>query len=102
MVTGDNIQTAKAIALECGILDATDDATEPTVIEGKTFRALPEKEREQVAKKVTVWFSYHRVLTIILVDLQPKLFLLIINDDYFIPCELSATACNICKCCEYY
>lgn len=54
MVTGDNIQTAKAIAIECGILSATDDASEPTVIEGKEFRVLSEKEREQVAPKITV------------------------------------------------
>uniref|UniRef100_A0A0A0K7J1 Calcium-transporting ATPase n=1 Tax=Cucumis sativus TaxID=3659 RepID=A0A0A0K7J1_CUCSA len=54
MVTGDNIQTAKAIAVECGILNANEDASEPTVIEGKTFRVLSEKEREQVAQKITV------------------------------------------------
>ncbi|TQD80624.1 hypothetical protein C1H46_033803 [Malus baccata] len=54
MVTGDNLQTAKAIALECGILLSLEDATEPTIIEGKTFRELSEKEREQIAKKITV------------------------------------------------
>lgn len=59
MVTGDNIQTAKAIAVECGILNATEDASEPTVIEGKTFRVLSEKEREQVAPKITVRLELH-------------------------------------------
>ncbi|XP_021296953.1 calcium-transporting ATPase 9, plasma membrane-type [Herrania umbratica] len=54
MVTGDNIQTAKAIALECGILSSAEDCTEPTIIEGRVFRALSEKEREQVAKKILV------------------------------------------------
>ncbi|OIW09320.1 hypothetical protein TanjilG_01291 [Lupinus angustifolius] len=54
MVTGDNLQTAKAIALECGILNSTEEAVEPTIIEGKTFRELSETEREQVAKKITV------------------------------------------------
>ncbi|GAV71418.1 E1-E2_ATPase domain-containing protein/Cation_ATPase_C domain-containing protein/Cation_ATPase_N domain-containing protein/Hydrolase domain-containing protein, partial [Cephalotus follicularis] len=54
MVTGDNLQTAKAIALECGILASEADATEPNIIEGRVFRELPEKEREQVAKKITV------------------------------------------------
>ncbi|KAJ8431754.1 hypothetical protein Cgig2_028971 [Carnegiea gigantea] len=54
MVTGDNIQTAKAIALECGILTKDADATEPTIIEGKTFHALSEQERVAVAKKITV------------------------------------------------
>ncbi|PRQ51923.1 putative calcium-transporting ATPase [Rosa chinensis] len=54
MVTGDNLQTAKAIALECGILCSVEDATEPNIIEGKTFRELSEKEREEVAQKITV------------------------------------------------
>ncbi|KAF9675091.1 hypothetical protein SADUNF_Sadunf10G0195300 [Salix dunnii] len=54
MVTGDNIQTAKAIALECGILNCGADATEPNIIEGKVFRAYSEKEREIIAKKITV------------------------------------------------
>lgn len=54
MVTGDNLQTAKAIALECGILASNEEAVEPCIIEGKVFRELSEKEREQVAKKITV------------------------------------------------
>ncbi|KAA8541543.1 hypothetical protein F0562_022695 [Nyssa sinensis] len=54
MVTGDNLQTAKAIALECGILNSDADATEPNVIEGRAFRGLSDKEREQVAKKISV------------------------------------------------
>ncbi|XP_012076078.1 calcium-transporting ATPase 9, plasma membrane-type isoform X2 [Jatropha curcas] len=54
MVTGDNLQTAKAIALECGILGSNADATEPNIIEGRVFRAYSEKEREVVAKKITV------------------------------------------------
>ncbi|XP_027343471.1 calcium-transporting ATPase 9, plasma membrane-type-like [Abrus precatorius] len=54
MVTGDNLQTAKAIALECGILMSNEDAVEPNIIEGKTFRELSEKDREQVAKRITV------------------------------------------------
>ncbi|XP_059456486.1 calcium-transporting ATPase 9, plasma membrane-type-like [Corylus avellana] len=54
MVTGDNLRTAKAIALECGILATSEEATEPTIIEGRVFRELSEKEREQVAKNVTV------------------------------------------------
>lgn len=58
MVTGDNLQTAKAIALECGILRAVEEANEPNVIEGKVFRELSEKEREQIAKKITVSFFY--------------------------------------------
>ncbi|KAK8581365.1 hypothetical protein V6N12_071593 [Hibiscus sabdariffa] len=54
MVTGDNIQTARAIALECGILSSAEDATGPTIIEGRVFRDLSDKEREQVATKITV------------------------------------------------
>ncbi|KAK2633009.1 hypothetical protein EUGRSUZ_L00753 [Eucalyptus grandis] len=54
MVTGDNIQTAKAIAFECGILGPRDDFSEPNVIEGSVFRALSEKDQEQRAKEITV------------------------------------------------
>lgn len=57
MLTGDNIQTAKAIALECGILGSDAEATEPNLIEGKAFRALSDKEREQIAEKISVWFG---------------------------------------------
>ncbi|KAG2691984.1 hypothetical protein I3760_08G032000 [Carya illinoinensis] len=54
MVTGDNIQTAKAIALEAGILDSAVDATEPNLIEGPVFRALSDAERENIADKISV------------------------------------------------
>ena len=54
MVTGDNIQTAKAIALECGILDPNVAATEPTLIEGRAFRVLSEPARDAIADKISV------------------------------------------------
>ncbi|XP_015696709.1 calcium-transporting ATPase 5, plasma membrane-type-like isoform X2 [Oryza brachyantha] len=54
MVTGDNVKTAKAIALECGILDAEDVGTEPTVIEGKVFREMSETAREEIADRIKV------------------------------------------------
>ncbi|XP_022753448.1 calcium-transporting ATPase 10, plasma membrane-type isoform X2 [Durio zibethinus] len=54
MVTGDNVKTAKAIALECGILHSDVDATEPNLIEGKVFRALSDLQREEVAEKISV------------------------------------------------
>ncbi|KAK6139795.1 hypothetical protein DH2020_026471 [Rehmannia glutinosa] len=54
MVTGDNLQTAKAIALECGILGSDADATEPNLIEGKTFRNLTETQRLEAADKISV------------------------------------------------
>lgn len=59
MVTGDNIQTAKAIALECGILASDADASEPHIIEGKQFRELSEEERENVAPKIAVGSMFH-------------------------------------------
>ncbi|XP_039142394.1 calcium-transporting ATPase 5, plasma membrane-type-like [Dioscorea cayenensis subsp. rotundata] len=54
MVTGDNLQTAKAIALECGILDSEASATEPNLIDGRAFRELSEKGREAIAEKILV------------------------------------------------
>lgn len=54
MLTGDNLQTAKAIALECGILGSDADATEPNLIEGKAFRALSDERREEIAEKISV------------------------------------------------
>lgn len=54
MVTGDNIQTARAIALECGILTSEADSTEPNIIEGKSFRDLSDTQREEIAEKILV------------------------------------------------
>lgn len=54
MVTGDNLQTAKAIALECGILGSDAEANEPNLIEGKVFRAFSDMERQQIAEKISV------------------------------------------------
>ncbi|KAK4602832.1 hypothetical protein RGQ29_011719 [Quercus rubra] len=54
MVTGDNIQTAKAIASECGILGSDDDVTEFTLIEGRVFRELPELRREEIVDQISV------------------------------------------------
>ena len=54
MVTGDNLQTAKAIALKCGILDSNADATEPTLFEGSAFRALTDVAREGIVDQISV------------------------------------------------
>ncbi|PIA26195.1 hypothetical protein AQUCO_09600034v1 [Aquilegia coerulea] len=54
MVTGDNLQTEKAIALERGILDSDAAGTEPKLIEGKVFRALLDYTREEIAEKILV------------------------------------------------
>ncbi|CAD6251695.1 unnamed protein product [Miscanthus lutarioriparius] len=53
MVTGDNLKTAKAIALECGILDDS-EASAQAIIEGRVFRAYDDTERENVAGKISV------------------------------------------------
>lgn len=55
MVTGDNLQTARAIALECGILESNEAAKEPNLIEGKTFRGYTEDQRLEVADKISVY-----------------------------------------------
>ncbi|PIN13481.1 Calcium-transporting ATPase [Handroanthus impetiginosus] len=54
MVTGDHLQTAVTIALECGILQSYGDATKPNIIEGKAFRGLSDTERLEVAEKISV------------------------------------------------
>ncbi|KAG2648889.1 hypothetical protein PVAP13_1NG071300 [Panicum virgatum] len=53
MVTGDNLKTARAIALECGILEAS-DASAQDIIEGSVFRAYNDSEREDVAERISV------------------------------------------------
>jgi Ca2+-transporting ATPase len=54
MVTGDNVQTARAIALECGILSSDADLSEPTLIEGKSFREMTDAERDKISDKISV------------------------------------------------
>lgn len=49
MVTGDNIQTAKAIAAECGIITEGGIA-----IEGKDFRVLSVEEQYDVILNLDV------------------------------------------------
>ena len=58
MVTGDNLNTARAIALECGILTSDADATEPNLIEGNAFRAMSEERRREVAEKISLRSVY--------------------------------------------
>lgn len=62
MVTGDNINTAKAIARECGIL--TDDGI---AIEGPVFREKNLEELHQIIPKIQVmWFGFpSRALSLI-------------------------------------
>ncbi|KAK3986800.1 Ca2+-transporting ATPase [Cladorrhinum sp. PSN332] len=50
MVTGDNIETARAIARECGIITSSNDL----VMEGVEFRSLSDGERLAKARKLRV------------------------------------------------
>ncbi|CAH9102501.1 unnamed protein product [Cuscuta epithymum] len=56
MVTGDNLETARAIALECGIpVDNASAAPENHLaIEGERFRRLSVREQEDFAEKISV------------------------------------------------
>lgn len=54
MITGDNVHTAKTIAVECGILVSDADATVPNLIDGRAFRALSDLQREQIVERISV------------------------------------------------
>jgi len=58
MVTGDNINTAKAIARECGIL------TDGLAIEGPDFRNKTQREMEEIIPKLQVVFLFHSAYTL--------------------------------------
>lgn len=45
MVTGDNLHTATAIAIECGILNLDDATNDEVVVEGVKFRSYTPEER---------------------------------------------------------
>lgn len=66
MVTGDNVKTAKAIAVECGILNSYADATEPNIIEGKTFRGYSDAQRDEIADRISVESNYYDRLVFVL------------------------------------
>ncbi|KAF4441176.1 Ca2+-transporting ATPase [Fusarium austroafricanum] len=54
MVTGDNVETARAIALNCGIL-TEETINEPNaVMQGSDFRKLTEADRTAVVRKLRV------------------------------------------------
>ncbi|KMS95136.1 hypothetical protein BVRB_012030 [Beta vulgaris subsp. vulgaris] len=53
MITGDNVFTARAIAVECGILQAGDDVNS-AVVEGPEFRNYTDQERIEKVDKIRV------------------------------------------------
>ncbi|KAK9697974.1 hypothetical protein RND81_08G074200 [Saponaria officinalis] len=54
MITGDSLKTAKAIALECGILASDADAVAPNLIDGESFRKMSKAERAKIVVKISV------------------------------------------------
>ncbi|OVA11020.1 Cation-transporting P-type ATPase [Macleaya cordata] len=55
MITGDNVLTARAIAIECGILDPNQDLINSgVVVEGAEFRNYTEQERMEKIDKICV------------------------------------------------
>ncbi|KAJ9154251.1 hypothetical protein P3X46_027607 [Hevea brasiliensis] len=54
MITGDNVFTARAIAIECGILNPGQDMFSGAVVEGEEFRNYTHKERMEKADKICV------------------------------------------------
>lgn len=54
MVTGDNLNTAKAISRACNILTPADSSNPHAYMEGPAFRALSEQERTRVAPNLRV------------------------------------------------
>ena len=53
MVTGDNVETAKAIARECGIYNET-HTSQYSVMEGPSFRRLPLEEMQVAVRSLCV------------------------------------------------
>lgn len=54
MITGDNLHTARAIAVECGILSLDEDLTNEVVVEGVQFRNYSPEERMQKIENIRV------------------------------------------------
>lgn len=54
MVTGDNVETARAIGRECGILTDENIKEKNAVMEGSEFRKLDERERAEVVKGLRI------------------------------------------------
>uniref|UniRef100_A0A5B7BIW2 Calcium-transporting ATPase n=1 Tax=Davidia involucrata TaxID=16924 RepID=A0A5B7BIW2_DAVIN len=54
MITGDDVSSARAIAIECGIIDSNQDITAGEVVEGVEFQNYAYEERIEKADKIRV------------------------------------------------
>ncbi|KAL0388527.1 UNVERIFIED_CONTAM: putative calcium-transporting ATPase 13, plasma membrane-type [Sesamum radiatum] len=54
MITGDNIFTARTIAMECGILSPNKEVNDGSVVEGVEFRSYTEEERMEKVETIRV------------------------------------------------
>ncbi|KAL2229976.1 calcium-transporting ATPase 12, plasma membrane-type [Sesamum indicum] len=55
MITGENISTAKAIAIECGILSPTQQVSEDgSIVTGEEFRRYQENVRMEIVENISV------------------------------------------------
>ncbi|KAK0602281.1 hypothetical protein LWI29_031970 [Acer saccharum] len=54
MITGDNVHTARAIAIVCGILNPDEDLGSETVVEGEDFRNYSTEERKAKIENIRV------------------------------------------------
>ncbi|EEF45218.1 cation-transporting atpase plant, putative [Ricinus communis] len=54
MITGDNVFTGRAIAIECGILKPGEDISSGAIVEGEEFRNCTEEERLEKVEKIRV------------------------------------------------
>ncbi|KAF4991900.1 hypothetical protein FDECE_13866 [Fusarium decemcellulare] len=54
MVTGDNVETARAIGRECGILTDETVKEKNAVMEGSEFRKLSDRERSEVVNQLRI------------------------------------------------
>ncbi|KAL3728107.1 hypothetical protein ACJRO7_032801 [Eucalyptus globulus] len=54
MITGDNMHTARAIALECGIFNPEEDLEHEAIVEGVQFRNYSPEQRAAAIEKIRV------------------------------------------------
>jgi Ca2+-transporting ATPase len=54
MITGDNVHTARAVAIECGILNPDGDLDNEALLEGVEFRNYSPEQRMEKINKIRV------------------------------------------------